>query len=204
MRFKLLAGRHIGPAPGYTRRDDGTWDGPAGKGLTARPDVVYGAGEAGGIFVEDERDLVKEFGAAKFAYAGPPPDPAEKGELAPADLGKPTAVFPAGQVSEGHQVTTTGPQGESLSGAMTQASAPRTAEEKKAAAKESDDIRVVETAFGKQFTGRREEAPAGKAEAPDFDAMSVEDLRAHARDNDINLHGATTKADIVKAVKKGK
>lgn len=43
---------------------------------------------------------------------------------------------------------------------------------------------------------------AGDDEQIAFDEMTVEELRDYARDNEIGLHGAGTKAEIVKEIKK--
>lgn len=46
-------------------------------------------------------------------------------------------------------------------------------------------------------------ADAAEAEArPAFDDMTVEQLRDYARENEISLHGASTKADIIKELRK--
>lgn len=46
------------------------------------------------------------------------------------------------------------------------------------------------------------EGEQGEDADPKYDEMTVEDLREHARQNEISLHGASTKADIIKEIKK--
>lgn len=46
-------------------------------------------------------------------------------------------------------------------------------------------------------------AAGGPTQAPDFDEMTVADLKDYAAQHDIDLHGATLKDDILKKVKKG-
>jgi uncharacterized small protein (DUF1192 family) len=43
-----------------------------------------------------------------------------------------------------------------------------------------------------------------EASDDDLESMTVAELRGHAADRDIELHGATTKKDIIAAVKKGR
>lgn len=45
--------------------------------------------------------------------------------------------------------------------------------------------------------------PAEPEEAPDFDGMTVPELKAYAQENGIGLEGATLKPDILDAVKAG-
>jgi hypothetical protein len=185
-QFKLLVGVHQG------RDASGTKDPDTGL----YPLRTYRTGET----VVSEQDLVYLFGKEKFAYAdagaGRPPSPGEPSEhmrnVSP-------AVAPHGQVITGHQQTSGGPGGTTVSGPIDPAKAERLGvaaagtQEAATASRESKSTRAEDYAV----------AGAG-ANEPDYESMTVAELRDHAAAEEINLHGAATKAEIVRAIKKGK
>lgn len=220
-RFKLLAGQFIRRDPKYKQLDnkDGRpqFKGPDGTIIERPPSIVHGRDKPGGIFVESDVDLVKKH-PNQFERVGPGHDEFETqrasirkgreedaggeegtGASAPKDMVDLPGVFPGGQVSSGHQVSTTGPDGLPISGAMTEDSIPRTREEK---IKDPDRQLSKEGAKVESVLKREGAAPKShhKTDA-ELHAMTVQELREHAADEEINLHGASSKDDIVKAIK---
>jgi hypothetical protein len=188
-RYKLLQGKHVGPHPDYTLGDDGKWRDKKDREHTTAPNYVYGSGESGGIFIESDKDLVAEFGKEKFELVEGEEPVTELPEGAPPDLNTSrTSAFPGGQVLEGHQVTTTDANGNPITGVLTPAAyAPATFDSKRRAANLT----------------RREAKTEVKAETKaELEDKTVAELHDIARDEDISLHGATLKDDIVAAIVK--
>lgn len=124
MKFKLLAGKHIArdynaePVPILDAGGKQAVDTRTGKPLVKYPSKTYNVGDT---VEEPDIDLVERFGHEKFAYVGDRPQKAmgtSKGSNKPGDAA-PLAfqVAPAGQVIEGHQQTTSLPDGRQVSGA---------------------------------------------------------------------------------------
>jgi len=142
-KFRLLAGQHIARDPRYKRfTGEGgkvQFKGPDGDVTDRPPSITYGQGSPGGVVVESDVDLVKRHGANKFermsGHVASDDDPPVAGKLAPKDMVETPGVFPGGQVSSGHQVSTSGRDGGQITGAMTEDSIPQTKGEKQAGAK---------------------------------------------------------------------
>lgn len=169
MKFRLLAGMHQGPD--YTQEPAELTDAKGNK--TYRwPSRIYQQGEV----VEDKVDLVQKLGAAKFQLLSGP------AEALPGSPLQASSVAPGGQVSQGFQQTTTGPDGSPLSGPLTK------------------DVRVPQPAVGprpsqqakeqlKQTTGRgvQEEEldePEVPEDAPVPGAVDVEQQREEQEEYD--------------------
>jgi hypothetical protein len=56
---------------------------------------------------------------------------------------------------------------------------------------------------GRKKSGRAEDKAAETAYRDELEQMTVADLREHAREGGVQLHGASTKADIIDAIVKG-
>jgi hypothetical protein len=203
--FRLLEGQHIQYDPDWEpSEEDKEMAKSAGTPLKP-PSRLYVKGQ----MVENDSDLVARFGAQKFALVSGQPNrglKATRGTQTAGDVSElneqaSPAVFPGGQVSTGFQSTTgTGVLGnrEHVSGPLQDTPderARRAAAQGKSATPPVDD-------------GEDEEeptAPKTRGKSPsdaDLNSMTVEELREHAADEEINLHGASTKSDIVKAIKK--
>ncbi len=237
MRFRLLAGMHVGPD--YSQ--------PANE-LGKRPSKVYKAGDV----VLSESDLEQKLGQGKFqaldrrgddgrAADGDPPVP--QGQ-------QPGYSFPAGQVLQGHQVTSgvrDNPEGiTQVTGSEDRVAPHLHAERMKAAGREVDPAtQLSETVRLARLPGR----PAGESKSKEsagdearenkgpptasvtppgrppeqkaqqtypplkgqkaasskqeylnqLDRLSVEELKGHADEQEVDLGNAKTKQDILKA-----
>lgn len=183
MKFKVIAGIHQGPDP--------DWQPPASVALKGgkyvdKDGVVATDPETGrayrpptrtyrtGETVTSDTDLAARFGAEKFVRVG---------KVVDEDEGVPPvggAAAPHGQVTQGFQSATSLPDGRTVSGLA-----------------DRGELKHVLEAKGDEPAGR-------KASAVDLDGMTVAELREHAAAEEIDLHGATHKADIVKAIKRAK
>lgn len=177
-KFKLLAGQHV-----EADRDRPILD-PEGKPTGRFARKTYKAGDV----VESETDLAARLGANKFEKLDEGGDRARIAELerqlAEARAALPSAAAtapstapaaaPGGQVSDGFQRATGSPGGT--------ASGP-----------------LPEADFGR--AGVAGAAPAGKGDGPDFEAMTVAQLKEHAEAEEIDLRGATHKDEIIKRVR---
>lgn len=190
-RFKLLAGSHVGPD--FTKDPTPVFD-PAGNQVGEKyPSKRWRSGEV----VEADTDLVEDHGAGKFMLIGPSKQNQHNPMRGNVRSGNPTpgdpspmqdaAQFPHGQVSTGRQKTSGTP-----------ATAPT--------------AQVLGDDEAEELGGKTDAEPEGDGEdsvasddsgEADFGNMTIPELREYAHSNNINLHGATAKADIVKAIKKG-
>jgi hypothetical protein len=215
-RFKLKEGRHIGPDPAFKRTKEGKFVNKEGVVVDAAPSVTYGQGEAGGIFVEDDTDLVARFGPEKFeavedkSKAKKATPAKKKGEEVEVPMvpegfkpGARTAVAPNGQVAEGFQVSTSTSDGRTISGAMTERSTPRTAEEKKS---DPDRSATIQTGTGLHHmkadphaddSGAKKAAEDRRAK---LEEKTVPELRELAQRKGVAVPSGATKADIIDAL----
>ena len=201
---KLLVGVHEGPDFDYAAANDNKGD---------RPTRRYSEGET----VWDNSNLVEKLGAGKFSLVrdhgeGADTRPKESRPRAkfpgvksttagdnptPGDptLGQAPSSFPHGQVSTGKQATTTLPDGRTVSGP-----AEPTDEEAEAASANAENVGGVPTPGG----GNEDDESADAEDEPELDAMTVAELKQYAADEEIELHGASRKDEIVKAIRKAR
>lgn len=154
-----------------------------------------------------DRDLVA-LNPAKFERTNAPKGYNEQGvRVMGADPGNPTKstfTFPAGQVPEGFQETGGAYEGDD--------GVPSGHDEdlEDEAHTEVDHGHVFRTTTGdeksdisERDTGSTEDSDAevNGDEEPDYDAMTVADLKAHAEEEEIDLHGKTLKPDIIRTIR---
>lgn len=177
--YKLLVGVHHGPD--YTKEPVKFTD-AVGNVVERYPPRTYRAGET----VESDTDLVAFGGPGKFSYVGEGgrrkvSKSAKPGDVTPEAALRPVAVAPGGQVAEGFQQTTTGPDGRPVSG-------PAGPE-----------------AWERGLVGPQAGERGGAAdEGDDLHAMTVKDLHSLAEAEEIDLQGATRKEDIIRAVRRAR
>jgi hypothetical protein len=195
--YRLLVGQHLQADPDWEPSKMELKAAEA-SGIDPKPPTrTYSAGQ----LVESETDLVAKCGSEKFQLvSGKPtrkvPSASSKnptpGDPTPEVAATSPAKFPQGQVSTGHQGSTTNPQGETVTGPVGDESfvtgrgpqsrvAPDAGVEEPAAEEESGDLEVR---YG------------------NFDEMHVDDLKQVAEAEEIELKGATRKADIIKVLRK--
>ena len=200
-KFKLLAGKHVAadvsqdPLPVYDAATGAQKvDVRTGKPVFKHPPRVYKAGQT----VECDDDLVARFGANKFQLISGTPgkgpgvsrraaQPAESAGVL--DSANP-AVAPGGQVSSGFQQTT-GVEGDP--DGRTQVAGPLDVEDEATAEASGADL---ENRGGK-------DTPAGY-DRDELNDLSVADLKELAASDEVELHGASRKADIIDAILKAK
>lgn len=201
-KYRLLAGQHVQADKSKPLH------GPDGKPTGRFERRTFKAGDV----VESDTDLVAKCGPQHFGYVD-----AEGKDARIADLerqlaeakaaaragrqpGDPTpdnqatgpAVFPGGQVSTGFQGTS-GPKG----------SGPLHPDDFERGGANSPPPDAGKAEPKKAAPPRAAAKPAGPSD-DDLEGMSVDELHAHAAAEEVELHGARTKADIVKAIKKGR
>lgn len=216
---RLLTGVHVGPD--YDQPVIQTADGKPRKD-GKRPSRSYQQGET----VWDNKNLVVLHGAEKFSLTrdhGPRADSRPKELRAtvaapgPGGIGNPVlsttagdnpvpgdptlahapASFPGGQVSTGKQETTSLPDGRTVSGPATP-----TEEEAQEAADNAENL-GTETYAGESAEDA-DETEAEKADAKALEEMSAAELRQFAEEEEIQLHGARSKEDMIKTIKKAR
>jgi hypothetical protein len=193
-RFRVLAGIHVD--------DDGR---------------EYGPGQV----VESKRDLLAQHGPEKFAAVGPYKPQAEGKKPVTTQA----TSFPQGQVHHGTEETTsldeegnpaTGPTGtvrpqpedadipEPQRGlAKFKRGVERKAAEQSGQDEEGDqDLKETRARAEREQRADQKDRQAAEEEGSDnLESMTVQDLREVAGKEDIELHGATRKDDIVKAIR---
>jgi hypothetical protein len=217
MKFRLRAGRYTGFVPN-TQPDPDT---------KVRPSTDYRAGD--GSIIESEIDLVEKFGAEKFEYVDLPrqgsrsaardvgdesnnPSALRADNSGSPSPGSPTpqvaaespSVTPHGQVQTGRQVTTSDLDRDRppMSRAESAEEAYAHKGEAEEAASQAEGTRTgTERDAVKDEEGEESTATAGQQ---DLDALTVSELRGIAQDEEIELHGAARKDDIIKAIRKGR
>lgn len=180
--FRVLAGKHTQPDWNAPEPVPDPRTGIAPK----RPSNTYKRGE---VF-ESPFDEVARLGHEKVEYLGGPYEPAP---------GSPRREYahPGGQVLQGVQATTQGPDGQAFTGP-----------EGAVAAQAADP--AVEA--GRQAQARQNaaafKAQAGPAKATrviptvaQLEAMPVEDLRAYAADEGVAVAATANKGDLIKAIR---
>lgn len=190
------------------------------------PSRTYRAGE---VF-ESDVDMVAKHGP-KFALVSQDSRKGRKGAKAspdvhPSAVMKPApggGVFPAGQVSEGFQQTTSGPDGKPVTGLASDEVLEEIAEQgritaddkqKKTEAKASERGQGTTERQPMKFgpkTGpvktppkantKTEETDSEEDEGDDLDSMTVSDLRDYAHKKGIELKGVIRKDEIVEAIR---
>lgn len=200
MRFKLLAGSHA------EKQKDGT-------------QRLYRAGEV----VDSKVDLTARFGETKFQRLGD----SRKG--LPTGPVQAASVAPGGQVSSGHQACTSLEDGTTVSfakdasvAAPTPAKAPKTEpidhriasrqeegariQQSRADAQEADDEDETEDQEDEEDEDETLVSSKSNVESDeDYNAMlndmTVDELRAHAQEEEVDLTGCRTKSDILRKLK---
>lgn len=171
-RFKLLAGQHIDGKPN-PKFDP--------KNPELEPRKIRQTFKAGEV-VESEKDLVAKFGREKFQFLG--------GSVKDAEPVVNDSQFPNGQVSSGHQVSTSGPNGTTI--AVLDKSRPV-------------DDGLPEGKLKPAARGQNTAADTARAKQdaiePEFDAMTVAELREYAEEKEIDLSGAHRKDEIIQAIR---
>lgn len=222
-RFRLLAGSHVGPD--YSQEPVKRKDPATGEETSKLPSKRYRAGEV----VEAETDLVAKHGASKFQLLG---ESRRQGLMRTDKMGNPTpgdptplnqqntaAVAPHGQVSTGFQqaINTEGPvkgapvTGEDLDKVMEQheEEAQRGMEKrsKEQVADPNNPDQSVQAAHEEgdldEDEGKMREAGEGEGKE-DLESMTVAELKEIASEEEVELHGASRKDDIVKAIRKSR
>lgn len=146
-----------------------------------------------GEIVESNADLVKLHGREHFAKVSGEPDANYE---APVPLGPTSSEAPGGQVSSGHQMTTGAPDGVTqVSGAEDRLRPdglhPETVVDKPDEGKSKASHPVAKTAT----------TTAPKALPANLDHMTQAQLKEFANEEEIDLEGATNRADMIKAIR---
>ncbi len=222
--FLLKAGKHVGPDYSKdpveikSRTPDGTefsyWKYPS-KTYTR------------GAKVQDDVNLVATLGHEKFQLlsdTGTPENKIKGGKLlvkggpnkAQISEGREQRAAPGGQVSDGHQQTTGLDEGGQLAGPAENAviRALRAENERlKAEVKEkqeNDDTQPTGRSIREEFPDDHEDdddeqgSEAEDEDNADLEGKSAAELRELAEGEEIELHGARSKADMLKAIKKSR
>jgi hypothetical protein len=214
-QFKLLVGQHIQADPDWEpSEEERELAKNAGRALRP-PSRVYRAGET----VESDTDLVERFGPEKFqmvqdkyrlregvakgrkvqARKGVPEgvETRSPGDPTPEIERTSPSVAPAGQVAQGFQgatspVNTTTPSGPlPVEAAQTEES------------EESEEADDKEESPPKAPPAPR--GPRAKRSVPDnLDRMSLNDLRAFAAEEEVDIKGATRREDIIRQIRASK
>jgi hypothetical protein len=199
-QFKLLAGQHV--ADDRAKEPVRTRDPATGEVTERHPPRTYRAGEV----VESDADLVAKFGAGHFELVGPEAAGAHArvaqleaelaalrartpGDPASAVSADNPSVAPGGQVSTGFQHTSGGVPGPLPADQHARAGVAGAAERQ-----------PQQQAPAQQ---QRAAAPRGVSDA-DLDGMTLAELRTHAAEAGVDLHGAKTRDEALKAVRKGR
>ncbi len=179
--FKLLSGGYVGrEAPKGGDRE---------ATPTGRPQQMF---LKAGSVVESDKDLVALHGGEKFQYVGDrhPGDRA----AAPAQRALPKPPpdnpisFPQGQVAEGFQQAVKGP------GNLSEPVLESDLEQRGL-------IPARDQREPEQEQRQPQHAAKAKAAGDELEGMTVAELKSVARQQDIALHGATTKDEIVHTIR---
>lgn len=174
-RFKLLAGQHVQADKSRPILD-----------AEGKPTGRYAAYQTfnRNDVLESDKDLAAMFGKDKFesvgTYEADVPDPhgnmRTPGDPVPLIAATSPSVAPGGQVSTGFQ-------------ASGRAATP-------------EEVERIQAKFEGQ-AGSDADSDADWSDE-DLEKMSASDLREVAKERNVNLHGAHSKAEILKALKGGK
>jgi hypothetical protein len=189
-KFKLLLGSHIQAEPGWEPSDEEKEDAKMRGTKPRAPSRFYRPGE----IVETDLDLVARFGPEKFQLiSGTPKDtkkvvprPGEDMRFPPVKEADPEGGGPAGQLP--HQQPYPRPI------------VPSTREEEL----DESERGAVEAQDEQKKAGQRAQQQKDKKskDDPDFDTMTLKQLQEYAEEEEIDLKGARTKDEVLKAVKK--
>lgn len=220
-RYRLLESLHVEPdwKAEHPRDEDGNLVKP-----WRRPSVQYTRGQV----VVSPTDLVSKFGANKFQYLGSaesadgPFTQTTPGDPVPDIAANNPQAAPGGQVSQGFQVTTTGPDGKPISGPMTPETEPnavanpKTGERilgqkanifgKPGAKAERDEGEDPQPRTPRQATAEEAGEPAGGASKhtrEDLEDKTMAELRDLADEEEIDVHGARNKEDLIQRILRG-
>lgn len=200
-RFKLLEGQHIEADRTKPKLD------ADGKPTGRFESKTY----TKGAVIDTDTDLAAKLGANKFELVGSEGDAARiaqlerelaelrahRGATTPGDTAIETpAVAPGGQVSSGFPISSGGGQQRAMT--PDEIANPRHGAAP-AAVVEEEPERYRRTALQEE-TDNLPLEQAGNGNG-DLDSMSKDELKDYARERGINLHGASTKADIVEAIR---
>ncbi len=192
MKFRVLAGQHIGP-------DHAQKPAPimnaAGKQIGEKfPSKTFKTGET----VETDTDLIRKFGAEKFQLTDSGKHNPKGDFHGSHTVGDPTpdnqlfsqTSFPAGQVATGFQQTTTGPDGKPVSGPLD----PDPEVRAKAGVADSDP----------HTEERAKKATTKGPSDEDLEGMTVAELKEHLEAEEVEVPSGAHKADLIKAAKKAR
>lgn len=200
-KYRLLAGQHI-----QADKDGNS--------------VTFTRGQV----VESDVNLVERFGFTKFALIEG--SGGEEGDVQSA-TGNPTLAdpsafqaptsFPGGQVGTGLQSATSTKDGVTISGPAAPTHAQSRKEQQERASSSGQDMEKEGTAPSMLSSQKEEqhvknlqqEVQTGRAagtsttptQAPNFEQMSLADLRKYAEDNEVDVKGARTREEYVRALK---
>lgn len=185
-RFRLNVGVHIEPDWAAIQPED--WNEDV-QGLWKRPSLEYKQGEV----VLSPTDLVAKFGREKFSEVGENRRPIVRGEVAEQNL----TQFPGGQVASGFQGTVGVPEGTETPTGLPQVSGQATKQGAKL---------PIPTDTGKPSSTptvrTAKEIESEYSDGKGYDSMTVDELKSVASDEEIDITGATVKADIIKRLRK--
>lgn len=181
--FKLLVGQHEGADPDWTPSE---LDKENAK-LTGRPLRAPTKKYVAGDLVYSETDLVAKCGSDKFQYVQ------GKVRSSPA---RDKSRFPAGQVSTGTPVN------QNPGGSIAPGGGPL--DDKKFTESFGDEETDADFDTDRSPESAERGEPEGSLEERwgNLDEMTASDLRELAQSEEIELHGATKKADLLAAIRK--
>jgi hypothetical protein len=221
--FLLKAGKHVGPDYSKDPVEVKSRD-PDGNEFSywKYPSKTYTRGAK----VQDDANLVAKLGHEKFQLlsdTGTPENKVKGGKLLVKGGPNKTQISenreqraaPNGQVSDGHQQTTGLDEGGQLAGpaedAVIRALKAENEELKKQlkSKQQADDNQPTGKSIREEFGEETEDDPDQGSEAEDednarLDGMKVDELRELAEEEEIELHGARSKANLIKTIKKSR
>lgn len=216
-KFRVLAGSHVGPD--YSQEPIQQKDPVTGKVTETYPKSRFRVGQT----FEADEDLVRKHGASKFQLIG---ETRRQGLMRTDKTGNPTpgdptplnqentaAVAPHGQVSSGFQkaVQTDGPvkgapvTGEDLDKIVedheeeAQRSAGKLSKEQQA-----NPNNAKQSVQAAHEEGDLDENEGKMRDGEDLEGMTVAELKELASEEEVELHGASRKDDLVKAIRKSR
>lgn len=204
MEFKLLAGVHV--QDDLTQEPQEVRNPTTGEVKQKYPERTYKVGET----IVSETDLAAKHGSTKFMKLG-----SGKRRTGPGNPGNnpvgPSVGAPGGQVIQGFQETTSGPDGTMVSGPEREDVAPMTtakAHETHNTKADADEWRENEENVKSSKSDKADKSEDVEQTLEDkygpLEECSVTDLQAIASEEGVDVKGLRKKEDLVKAIKASK
>lgn len=203
MKFRLKASKHIQADPDWKPSEEERRMADLRALPLKAPSRIYSRGD----LVESDIDLVERFGSEKFERVGERRrrrDAVTPGMPSDEALEKTPAVFSGGQVSTGHQHSTSTEEGVTISGPI---SAKELEERGMPTGSEIEDEDEEDEDESAPRTRTPARTPAEAVQSPrrplpdNLDRMPLRELHAFATEEEIDLKGISKREDVIKAIR---